>query len=152
MKSLFTPFLSISNPSLPKPSVSSPWSVWLLKHKELLSVPQHWQTGWQDDRMTGWQDDRTTGRQDDRMTDRGSYTVILFSSRYLFLQRAFALHANKRYKFSCKSVLLLHPIESFAIFLSKFVLQGTKITWRWAPIETHSIFVGANRNTQHICV
>ncbi len=25
---------SISNPSLYKPSVSSPWSVWLLKHKE----------------------------------------------------------------------------------------------------------------------
>jgi hypothetical protein len=42
--------------------------------------------------------------------------------------QAFALHANKRYKFSCKSVLLLHPIESFAIFLSKFVLLGTKIT------------------------
>ena len=81
------------------------------------------------------------------------HTVILFSSRYLFPAKSICpIHANKRYKFSCQSVLLLHPIESFAIFLSKFVLLGTKITWRWAPIETRSIFVGANRNTQHICV
>ncbi len=27
-------YLSISNPSISKSSVSSPWSVWLLKHKE----------------------------------------------------------------------------------------------------------------------
>ncbi len=44
MKSLFTPslfdlslsYLFISNPSLCKPSFSSPWSFWLLKQKEWL--------------------------------------------------------------------------------------------------------------------
>jgi hypothetical protein len=46
-----------------------------------------------------------------------------------FLQRAFALHAHKRYKLSCKSVLLLHPIETFVIFLFKFVLLGQKYIW-----------------------
>ncbi len=48
-------------PSLSKPSVLSPWSVWLLKHKEYLSVPQIWQ-----------EYDRTTGRNmTGRKTDRG---------------------------------------------------------------------------------
>jgi hypothetical protein len=43
------PFLSLHLQY--KPYVSSPWSVWLPKHKEWLSVPQLW--------------------HDDRMTDRG---------------------------------------------------------------------------------
>jgi hypothetical protein len=52
-----------------------------------------------------------------------------------FLQRAFALHANKRYKFASKSVLLLHPIESFVTFLSQFVLLGQKFTSTMPAIE-----------------
>jgi hypothetical protein len=31
--------------------------------------------------------------------------------------------------FQCKSELLLHPIESFLIFLTKFVLLGQKYIW-----------------------
>jgi hypothetical protein len=56
------------------------------------------------------------------ITTRQSFSAV----DIYFLQRAFALLANKRYKFSWKSKLLLHPIESFVICLTKFVLLGQK--------------------------
>jgi hypothetical protein len=61
-------------------------------------------------------------------------------------------------------MLLLNPIESFAIFLSKFVLLGQKYISTMPAIEWGTMFsfkyallvhkdkltVDANRNTQHL--
>ncbi len=41
--------------------------------------------------------------------------------------------------FHCKSVLLLHPIESFVIFLSKFVLLARNTS---GPNPTVRIYIG----------
>ena len=41
--------------------------------------------------------------------------------------------------FQCKSELLLHPIESFLILLTKLVLLGQKYIW---PEPDHQINIG----------
>jgi hypothetical protein len=45
------------------------------------------------------------------------HTVILFSSRNLYLQRAYALHANRQFIFSCKTCVLPLPTNRKALHI-----------------------------------
>jgi hypothetical protein len=48
--------------------------------------------------------------------------------------------------FQCKSELLLHPIESFLIFVTKFVLLGQKYIWPELDVRIYIGPMGRDRS------
>jgi hypothetical protein len=119
--------------SLSKPSLSSPWSAWLLKHKEWLSVPQLWQ----DDRnMTGiWQDDR---QEYDRQRTLGKYMINFseHSGLFWFVWKQFCFFRLFRYGFETPKQTEIY----FFGFTKQTETNAKQILFQFVSVQTKFFF------------